>query len=239
MRSMTNMKTDHTLQDRAEELIALYAGLDGEALLRPMIETEFPGRIALVSSFGSEAAVLLHIVSTIDKNLPVIFIDTGKMFGETLRYRDRLIAQLGLTGVRSLQPPEGEVAEQDPSGTLWHTNPDACCALRKVRPLENALEGFDAWISGRKHHHSALRAFLPTIEASGKFVKINPIVTWSPERLAAEFASRDLPHHPLEEDGFLSIGCMPCTARVPVGGDMRSGRWAGLDKTECGIHFDI
>jgi phosphoadenosine phosphosulfate reductase len=222
---------------RLRELTERYVELDGEALLRPFIEREFPGRIALVSSFGAEAAVLLHAVAEIDRGLPVIFLDTGKLFGETLRYRDQLARRLKLTDLRIIKPDAEAVAEGDPGGVLWHGDPDGCCALRKVAPLRKALAGFDAWISGRKRFHGALRSFLPVIEASGEKIKINPLARWSRERIEAEFAARDLPRHPLEADGFLSIGCIPCTDRATAEADPRAGRWAGREKTECGIHL--
>jgi phosphoadenosine phosphosulfate reductase len=226
---------------RAEELNRRYGHLDGEALLRPFIETEFQGSIALVSSFGSEAAVLLHMAAEIDRRLPVVFLDTGKLFGETLLYRDELCRRLDLADLRIVKPEEEAIAEGDRGGMLFDRNPDACCALRKVAPLRRALAGFSAWISGRKRYQGALRAFMPVIELSGEKIKINPLARWPRDRIEAEFAARALPHHPLEADGFLSIGCMPCTERValaPDGAtDRRAGRWAGREKTECGIHL--
>jgi len=224
-------------RQRIQELIRRYGHLDGEALLRAFIKSEFPGRIALVSSFGSEAAVLLHMAAEIDRSLPVIFLDTGKLFGETLRYRDELARRLHLTDLRSVKPEPADLQSGDPDSLLSHRDPDACCALRKVAPLRRALAGFDAWISGRKRYQGALREFMPVIEASGEKMKINPLARWSRERIEAEFAARDLPHHPLEADGFLSIGCMPCTTRVAPQDDRRAGRWAGREKTECGIHL--
>lgn len=222
---------------RLRELTERYGRLDGEALLRPFIEEEFPGRIALVSSFGAEAAVLLQMVAAIDRHLPVIFLDTGKLFGETLRYRDRLAERLGLTDLRVIRPEPAETAAADPEGMLFDRDPDACCAIRKVRPLRRALAGFDAWISGRKRYQGALRAFLPVIELSGAKIKLNPLARWEKIRIEEELARHDLPRHPLEADGFLSIGCMPCTTRVAPGQDPRAGRWAGRAKTECGIHL--
>ena len=224
-------------QQRAEALRLSHGGLEGPDLLRAMILTVFPGKIALVSSFGAEAAVLLDLVAAIDPATPVIFLDTGKLFGETLRYRDRLIAHLGLSDVRSIRPDTLAVLARDPEGLLWKQNPDSCCALRKTEPMQRALAPFDAWITGRKRYQSAARAGLETIEASGAHVKINPLVSWTEADLEAHLVARDLPRHPLVEDGYLSIGCMPCTDRVPVGGNARDGRWAGLDKTECGIHL--
>ena len=224
-------------QQRAEALRLSHGGLEGTDLLRAMILEAFPGQIALVSSFGAEAAVLLDLVASIDPATPVIFLDTGKLFGETLRYRDRLIAHLGLTDVRSIRPDTLAVLARDPEGLLWKQNPDACCGLRKTEPMQRALAPFEAWITGRKRYQSASRAGLDTIEATGTHVKINPLVSWTEADLEAHLVARNLPRHPLVEDGYLSIGCMPCTDRVPVGGSARDGRWAGLDKTECGIHL--
>lgn len=214
-----------------------YGALQSEALLRPLVEREFKGRIALLSSFGAEAALLLHMVARVDAGIPVIFLDTGKLFGETLRYRDALVARLGLRDLRIVAPDPGEVARRDPHGTLWRANPDACCRLRKVEPLERALQAFAATISGRKRYHAGARGALRTVEAVGDRIQISPLAYFTRERIQREFAARGLPPHPLEAEGFLSIGCMPCTDRVAPGEDRRAGRWRGLDKDECGIHL--
>lgn len=219
-----------------KELLRDYGHLDGVELLRPLILERFRGRIALVSSFGAESAILLRLVAEIDPSVPVICVDTGKLFGETLRYRDKLIQLLGLTALQVAKPEEERLARLDPEGTLWHREPDLCCAVRKVEPLQRALSGFDAWISGRKRYQSASRTEIPVIEFADGRVKINPIAPWSRERIEEAFSHYGLPRHPLEEDGFLSIGCMPCTDRVAPGEDARAGRWAGSGKTECGIH---
>ena len=222
---------------RLRELAARYADLGGEALLRPLIEREFPGRLAVVSSFGAESAVVLAMVAAIDPRVPVLFLDTGKLFGETLRYRDRLIDSLGLADVRTLRPGPKPLAAADPDGMLWLDDPDRCCAVRKVAPLANALSGFDAWISGRKRYHGGARADLPLFEAdsSGR-IKINPVAGWAREQIEAAFAARDLPRHPLEAEGYRSIGCFTCTDRVLPGEDQRAGRWRDRGKSECGIH---
>jgi phosphoadenosine phosphosulfate reductase len=224
-----------TLPPDAAALNARYGHLAGEALLRPMID-EFRGRICLVSSFGAEAAVLLHMVAAVDRDTPVLFLDTQKHFPETLAYRDTLVAQLGLTDVRSLTPDAETVAARDPDGTLWSRNPDACCALRKVVPLNRALAGFSAWISGRKRFHGGERRALPVIEPDGPRIKLNPLASWGAAEIACEFATRGLPPHPLVAEGYRSIGCAPCTKPGASAADPRAGRWAGLDKTECGIH---
>jgi phosphoadenosine phosphosulfate reductase len=220
----------------AAALAARYGHLAGEALIRPMIEREFHGRICLVSSFGAEAAVLLHMVSAIDKATPVLFLDTEKHFPETLAYRDALVARLELSDVRTLRPDADAIAARDPDGTLWSRNPDACCALRKVVPLNRALSGFDAWISGRKRYHGAERSDLAAIESDGPRVKLNPLALWGAGQLQCEFETRGLPPHPLAAQGYRSIGCAPCTEKPLSPDDPRSGRWAGTDKTECGIH---
>ncbi len=225
------------LARRLELLNKRYDGAAPRDILRGMIHDEFPGRVALVSSFGAESAALLHLISEIDRSAPVVFLDTGKLFGETKKYRDQLIDLLGLTGVRSVKPDPVALAARDPKGVLWSQNPDACCALRKVEPLERALAPFDAWFTGRKAFQAATRATLPVFEIENGRIKINPIVRWTKTDLDAYFTAHDLPHHPLEADGYLSIGCMPCTSRVEPGEDARAGRWRGSDKVECGIHL--
>jgi phosphoadenosine phosphosulfate reductase len=224
-----------TQEHRTPALAERYGALEGEALLAPLLE-EFAGRIALLSSFGAEAALLLDMVARLDASTPVLFLDTGKLFGETLRYRDRLVERLGLSDVRSLAPDSAELARRDPDGTLWHRDPDACCRLRKVEPLARALTGFAAVISGRKRHHGGARAGLSAIELVEGMVRINPLWNHDEEQVARAFALRGLPPHPLAADGFRSIGCMPCTDRVASDEAPRAGRWRGRDKTECGIH---
>lgn len=197
----------------------------------------FRGRIAVVSSFGAESAVLLHMVAAIDAATPILFIDTGRHFAETLDYRDLLIRHLGLRGVRSIGPTAEEVArlDADASRAIW--DPDGCCAFRKVAPLERALEGFDAWITGRKRFQISTRFDLPVFEADGQHVKINPLASWSAADITGYVARYDLPAHPLVAQGFHSIGCAPCTSAVAPGEDPRAGRWRGFDKVECGIHL--
>lgn len=211
------------------------AGLSGEAQVRAAAAA-FPGRLAVVSSFGAEAAVLLHMVSRVDRALPVIFLDTHQHFFQTDQYRRALTASLGLTGVRAVAPDPAEAAAQDPANDLWRRDPDACCALRKVRPLAAALAGFDAWVTGRKRYQGASRAALPSVEADATHIKFNPLADWDKAAIDAYFMAHDLPRHPLVAQGFPSIGCHPCTAAVGPGGDLRDGRWSGRGKTECGIH---
>lgn len=212
------------------------SGLGGVDLLARAITDELCGRIAVVSSFGAESALLLAMVAEVDRATPVLFLDTDRHFPETLAYREMLATRLGLTDVRDLRPDAGETAGSDPTGELWHYDPDACCALRKVRPLDRALGGFDAWVTGRKRHQAETRRVLELVELEGARIKLNPLADWDAARIEAAMTARGLPRHPLLADGYRSIGCAPCTRAVGVGEDDRAGRWAGLRKVECGIH---
>jgi phosphoadenosine phosphosulfate reductase len=198
---------------------------------------EYGDGLALVSSFGAESAVLLHLVSQVKPDLPVLFLDTGMLFGQTLDYRRQLAARLGLTDVRDLRPSYQDLATIDPDAKLWQTDTDACCNLRKVIPLDRALAGFGAWITGRKRFQGGSRLSLAVVEQAGDQLKFNPLANWSKADLDAYVAEHDLPAHPLVAQGFPSIGCWPCTKPVEDGQDSRAGRWAGSDKTECGIHL--
>ena len=213
-----------------------YAELPSLELLDVMINDIFKDKIALVSSFGTEAALLLSLVSKVNKATPVIFLDTLKHFPETLEYRDNLIETLGLTDVRVVKPEPSAIKATDPDGDLALRNPDACCYLRKVVPLEEALHGFDAWINGRKRIHGGSRAQLPRMEHDDRRVKVNAIATWTQEMIDEEWQKQGLPEHPMVQWGYTSVGCMPCTSLPKPGEGKRSGRWAQFDKQECGIH---
>jgi phosphoadenosine phosphosulfate reductase len=193
-------------------------------------------KLALVSSFGTESAALLKVMADVDPAIPVIFLDTGWLFEETLAYRDTLIATLGLTDVRSIKPLEETLSREDPESDLWFRNPDACCLIRKAEPLARALKPFDGWINGRKRFQGGARAVIPVVEQDGVRLKFNPFANLSREAIEAIYKTADLPPHPLVASGFLSIGCMPCTSRTAADEDARAGRWRGQDKTECGIH---
>lgn len=211
-------------------------GRDARGVLELALNEEFEGRAAVVSSFGSESVVLLHMVSQIAPNAPILFLNTGKLFGETLRYRDRLQDALGLGDIRSIGPNASERDARDPEGTLWSRDADACCAFRKTVPIRRALEGFAAQVTGRKRFQTQARAEMRRVEYfEGRF-RFNPLADWTREDLEAYIAARNLPRHPLVEDGYPSIGCIPCTRRVRGGEGYRDGRWSGLDKDECGIH---
>ena len=195
----------------------------------------FAGKLALVSSFGAESAVLLHMAAQVDRSIPVLFLDTGMLFGQTLDYRQKLAAELGLTDVRDLRPLYQDLAVHDPGQDLWKTDTDACCNIRKVLPLDRALDGFDAWITGRKRFHGGARLRLKVVEHAEGKIKFNPLANWAKAELDAYAARYNLPAHPLVEFGYPSVGCWPCT-KPAESEDLRAGRWAGSEKTECGIH---
>lgn len=192
--------------------------------------------LALVSSFGTESAALLKVMAEVDPAIPVIFLDTGWLFEETLTYRDTLIARLGLRNVRSIKPLEQTLSREDPDRSLWFSDPDACCRIRKVEPLSRALAPFQAWINGRKRFQGGVRADIPVVEEDGSRLKFNPFANVSRDQIEAIYKASKLPPHPLVAKGFLSVGCMPCTSRAKAGEDVRAGRWRGTAKTECGIH---
>ena len=213
-----------------------YAGLEGQQLLGPILR-DFAGKAAVISSFGAESAVLLHMVSQVDKATPVIFLDTGKHFWETLSYRAKLIDQLGITAVRIITPATADLSTRDPDGTLHKNSADACCRIRKAIPLAKALEGFEVTISGRKRYHGAARATLDFLSIADGRLKVEPLAGFSALDIAAYMKTHDLPHHPLTEIGYFSIGCEPCTQAGGTAADPRAGRWSGSAKTECGIHW--
>jgi len=225
-----------------EALNARFAGVPTREMLKAVLDEGLAGRVAVVSSFGAESAVLLHLLASIDPAVPVLFLDTGKHFPETLAYRDQLIGDLGLTGVINLTPDPDLLAKRDESGLRWSYDPDGCCEIRKVLPLAQALGQFDASLTGRKGFQSKTRAGLPRFELdltdSAGRLKINPLADWSSDQIRAYAEAAGLPAHPLVAQGYPSIGCMPCTSKVAPGEDPRSGRWKGWDKTECGIHVD-
>ncbi len=195
------------------------------------------GAIALVSSFGAESIVLLHMVAVTDRALPVIFVDTEMLFTETLVYQQEVAERLGLRDLRIIRA--ADIATHDPGGTLHRRDPDACCALRKTQPLQSALQGFDGWITGRKRFQSGTRAALDFFEiedGTGR-IKVNPLAHWAAEDLRTYMEENRLPRHPLVAKGYPSIGCAPCTTPVAPGEDPRAGRWRGQAKDECGIHF--
>ena len=229
--------------DTVDPGLSLALRLDAElrrAHPRTIVEAaveSFGDKLALVSSFGAESAVLLDIAAKVKPDIAVLFLDTGMLFGQTLDYRRQLAGRLGLTNVRDLRPAYQDLATGDPQAKLWETDTDACCHIRKVLPLDLALGEFDAWLTGRKRFHGGDRMNLAVVEPSDGKVKFNPLANWGKEDLDAYIAEHDLPAHPLVAQGFPSIGCWPCTQPAQDGEDARAGRWKGLDKSECGIHL--
>jgi phosphoadenosine phosphosulfate reductase len=216
---------DHTLRDASPVHV-----------IETALRTVGREQLALVSSFGTESAALLKVMADVDPAIPVIFLDTGWLFEETLAYRDTLIAALGLRDVRSIKPLEEALSRQDPDRELWFSDPDACCRIRKVEPLARALKPFSAWINGRKRFQGGARAEIPVVEDDGAKLKFNPFANVSREEIEAIYKLAKLPPHPLVASGYLSVGCMPCSSRTAPGEDARAGRWRGQAKRECGIH---
>jgi phosphoadenosine phosphosulfate reductase len=193
---------------------------------------EFTGRVALSASFGGGGLVLAHMLSEIDRTVPVLFIDTGFLFNETLVFRDEFASRYGLNVV-TLAPSE------DP-GPLYRTDPDRCCHIRKVEPMQRALPGYDAWISAIRRNQTETRAQLRVIEehenVGRTLFKIHPLAAWSRDDVARYLREHDIPEHPLSQRGYTSIGCWPCTRPTKAGEHERAGRWSGSGKTECGLH---
>ncbi|MCI1242375.1 MAG: phosphoadenylyl-sulfate reductase [Acetobacter fabarum] len=194
-------------------------------------------RLAVMSSFGAESALLLAFVAEAERDMKVLFLNTGKHFPQTLAYRRELADVLGLSNVEDIGPSPEQVSDRDPTGELWAFDPDACCKLRKVEPLNVASLPYDVLVTGRKRGQAATRAAMEIVEERGDGqIRINPLAFWSAQDIATEMQRRALPPHPLVAEGYLSIGCAPCTRPVDGHEDARSGRWSGLNKTECGIH---
>src|SRR3569623_2020784 len=211
-----------------------FAGVATGDMLGELLTGELKGRVATVSSFGAESAVLLHMISQIDRDIPVIFLNTQKLFGETLAYRDELSERLGLTDLRVFRPDPRILADKDANGLRWSYDPDGCCDLRKVQPLRRALAPFAAWISGRKGFQAGTRKAMPRFEEDDGRLKLNPLADWDKARLDAWFEEHKLPRHPQEGHGSQSIGCAPSTSKVLHGEAPRAGRstrWEKLQKS--------
>jgi len=221
-------------------LNGLYDEMDALGVLRHAVTEVLKDDIAIVSSFGADSAVLLHLVSQVDKALPVYFLETGKHFPETLQYVETLKSHLGLSNIRWLRPDPKDLARFDPRGDLWETDPDSCCHIRKTEPLDAEIAQFGGWVTGRKRYQTAERGVLPHFElTSDDRIKVNPLAYFSDGDVNAYKSEHGLPEHPLFAKGYKSIGCAPCTTIVAEGEDPRAGRWRGLNKKECGIHFDF
>jgi phosphoadenosine phosphosulfate reductase len=227
------------LRARVATLNARYRHHGATAVLEGALNDPEAGRIAMVSSFGAESVALLHLVAMVDRKVPVLFIDTRLLFAETLAYQQEVAERLRLENVRVLRTDPETLARRDPYGALRMGDPDSCCALRKTLPLEQALAGYDGWITGRKRYQSGTRAALEffELEEATARIKVNPLAHWGPEDVRHYMEENRLPRHPLVAQGYPSIGCAPCTSKVAPGEDPRAGRWRGQNKEECGIHF--
>ncbi|MFD2646589.1 phosphoadenylyl-sulfate reductase [Devosia albogilva] len=221
-------------------LNGMFDEMDAVGVLRYAATEVLPGDLAIVSSFGADSAVLLHMVSQVDPSLPVYFLETGKHFAETLDYVETLKQHLGLTNVVAIHPASSDIARFDPQGDLWETDPDSCCFIRKTEPLEPVTEMFGGWVTGRKRYQTKERGVLPHFElTSDDRIKVNPLAYFSDADVIEYRQQHNLPEHPLYARGYRSIGCAPCTSIVSEGEDPRAGRWRGLNKKECGIHYDF
>ena len=224
--------------ERVATLNARYRHHSATAVLEHALKDHDLGRVALVSSFGAESVVLLHLVSIIAPETPVLFVDTRMLFAETLDYQREVAEKLNLCDLRTIRANPHRVAFEDPDGTLHQFNTDACCNLRKIEPLERALSEFDGWITGRKRFQGHGREAVEFFETEGDVrIKVNPLAHWDRGDIAEYMVNNRLPRHPLVAKGYLSIGCAPCTTPVKDGEDPRAGRWRNSEKVECGIHF--
>ncbi|HEY8574725.1 MAG TPA: phosphoadenylyl-sulfate reductase [Devosia sp.] len=221
-------------------LNGMFDEMDALGVLRYAVSDVLPGDLAIVSSFGADSAVLLHLVAQVDPSMPVYFLETGKHFAETLDYVETLKRHLGLINVHAIHPDPADLARFDPAGTLWETDPDSCCHIRKTEPLEPITLQFGGWVTGRKRFQTKERGVLPHFElTSDDRIKVNPLAYFSDADVNRYKIEHGLPEHPLFAKGYKSIGCAPCTSVVAEGEDPRAGRWRGLNKKECGIHFDF
>lgn len=234
--SQDSFASTRPIQPQADELDRTLGGASPHEIIATAREVVGRDHLALVSSFGAQSAALLKVMAEVDPSIPVIFLDTGWLFEETLAYRDTLLEKLGLRDVRSVTPAEEALTREDPDRELWSSDPDACCRIRKVEPLARALQPFAGWITGRKRFQGGLRAAIPVVEADGARLKFNPFANVPREEIEKIFTTANLPPHPLVASGFRSIGCMPCTSRAAPDEDERAGRWRGRSKAECGIH---
>jgi len=221
-------------------LNGMFDEMDAVGVLRYAVSDVLPGDLAIVSSFGADSAVLLHMVAQVDPSMPVYFLETGKHFSETLAYVETLKRQFGLVNIHAIHPNQDDIKRFDPNGDLWETDPDSCCHIRKTEPLEPITEQYGGWVTGRKRYQTKERGVLPHFElTSDDRIKVNPLAYFTDADVVEYRQKHNLPEHPLYAKGYKSIGCAPCTSIVAEGEDPRAGRWRGLNKKECGIHYDF
>lgn len=240
---MQNTAVDRSSQWTNEELVAVNQRLDGaspQEILAWAIQ-QFPGKVTLACSFGGVSGmVLLDMTLKLDPTVPVFYADTDFLFPETYELRDLVAERYGIQprAFHSALTPLEQAARYGEA--LWLRDPNLCCDLRKVEPTARALHGFHAWITGIRRDQSSTRKEVAVVEWDAKFglVKVNPLAAWDEAQTRAYLAEHDVPYNALNDQGYPSLGCTHCTRPVQVGDDPRAGRWAGFDKTECGLHFD-
>ncbi len=213
--------------------------LTPQKILDKSIKFTFKDKVAYVCSFGTESAIILHMISQIDRNFPVILLNTNFLFKETIVYKNYLLDKFKLTNYHEVTPDKKDLKFKDSDNKLWKKNPDLCCNIRKVLPLQKKLKLFDAWISGRKSYQDGERKKIKAFEILNKKIVINPLANINREFVDEYFKENNINRHPLFKKGYLSIGCVNCTVRTLNSDDPRSGRWSNKTKTECGIHYNL
>jgi phosphoadenosine phosphosulfate reductase len=231
-----------------QEFHSNYNHLEAEKLIEAANKFFSDGSLVSFSSFGSYSSLMLDMVAKVNNNLPILFLETGKHFPETLEFVEQVKTSLNLKNIVALTPDEKILKNVDPEGDLWKVHVDRCCWIRKVEPLDRYIEANNivSVITGRRAYQTKEREKMELVEMDDKGkIRLNPVAFWSKDKIKEEFAKRNLIQHPLVAKGYPSIGCAPCTRAVNPGEDERSGRWAhvadyqpnSLQKTECGIHL--
>ena len=197
----------------------------------------FKNKIVYVSSFGTESAMILHMISEIDKNFPIILLNTNFLFSKTIDYKNELINIFKLNNFLEIFPNNADLKKYDPKDNLWKSNVEKCCEIRKVQPLKKFLENYDAWISGRKAYQGGERIDINPFEINNGKIVVNPLANFEQKLVSEYFLNHNLPRHPLFNEGYLSVGCTHCTHKSSNKNNPRSGRWVNQIKTECGIHY--
>jgi phosphoadenosine phosphosulfate reductase len=195
--------------------------------------------IFATSSFQTNSVALLHIVSILAPEIPVYMMNTGFLFSETLEFKDKLVKDFGLN-VHMLRSETSRLQQRDANGRfLFASDPDTCCHINKIAPLEPIIAKNDVWINGIRGSQSAIRKSMVKIQETKRIVRYHPMLNWTSPMVYAYIEENNLPKHPLEEEGYVSVGCRPCTQRWLDSLDGRGGRWAGQNKTECGLHTTL
>ena len=208
-----------------------------EAILRWALN-KFGPDVALATGFGAEGCVLIQLLSSVSKNARIFYLDTDLLFPETYELRAQLETRYGVRIEQRVAPLSLRAQAHQYGERLWEREPNLCCHLRKVQPLQEVLAGLRAWITAIRREQTPARASVGIIERDRNFglIKINPLATWSEREVWNYIKDHDIPYNPLYDNGYASIGCTPCTTMIQIGEDARAGRWRGLEKTECGLH---